>query len=390
MPGQFLLRSHRAMRDFLHSESVGGLILIGCVIFALLLANSPYAADYFGLLTTKFMGWNLPHFVNDGLMALFFFLVGLEIKREVMTGELSSWSSRILPLVAAVAGMAIPALVYLSFNYQTPENLKGWAIPAATDIAFALGIMALLGKSVPLALKTMLTAIAIIDDLGAVIIIALFYTSSLSLPMLGGAAAIYLVLLALNRLGCRMLWPYLLLGAVLWYCTYKSGVHATIAGVLLATTIPLNKISGEIEAPLYRAEHALHPWVAFLILPIFALVNAGLDLHGFGLENLAHPVTLGVMLGLFLGKQVGIFGAMWLAIKLGWAKMPKNCGWQHLYGLGLLCGVGFTMSLFIGLLAFPNPSNLAEATKIGVLAGSLLSALGGSMVLLLAPRKQKS
>ncbi|NBO19990.1 MAG: Na+/H+ antiporter NhaA, partial [Proteobacteria bacterium] len=279
-----LSRSHRAMREFLRSESLGGLILIGCVVLALLLANSPYAVHYQGILKTEFLGWDTKHWINDGLMAVFFLLVGLEIKRELLRGELSTWQTRILPLVAAVAGMGIPAIVYLSLNWADPASRGGWAVPAATDIAFALGIMSLLGSRVPVALKTLLTAIAILDDLGAVMIIALFYSAGLSFPMLAAAAGVFAVLLLLNKFGCRALWPYLLLGVALWFFTYKSGIHATIAGVLLATTIPLDRRSGEAEPPLEKLEHKLHGMVAFLIVPLFALANAGLDLSGLSLE----------------------------------------------------------------------------------------------------------
>jgi NhaA family Na+:H+ antiporter len=390
MSHALLTRSHQTMRDFLRSEALGGLILIGCVVLALLLANSPYAATYHGVLTSEWLGWDVKHWVNDGLMAIFFLLVGLEIKRELVQGELSSWQTRILPLLAAVAGMAVPAALYLSFNWADPVSRGGWAIPAATDIAFALGVMSLLGSRVPVALKTMLTAIAIIDDLGAVVIIALFYSSGLAWPMLGAAAGVFALLMALNKFGCRMLWPYLLLGIALWFFTYQSGIHATIAGVLLATTIPLDRRASEHAAPLEQLEHKLHGVVAFVIVPLFALANAGLNLSGLSLESLGQPVTLGVALGLLLGKLLGVFGAIALAVKIGWARLPHGCTMRHSVGMAALCGIGFTMSLFIGLLAFPGQPQLVDAAKLGVLAGSLAAALLGGVLLITAPLMQKS
>lgn len=382
MTDTLLSRSHRAMREFLQSESLGGLILIGCVVLALLLANSPFATDYHGVLKAEFLGWDTKHWINDGLMAVFFLLVGLEIKRELLRGELSTWQTRILPLVAAVAGMGLPAIVYLSLNWADPASRGGWAVPAATDIAFALGVMSLLGSRVPVALKTLLTAIAILDDLGAVVIIALFYSAGLSIPMLAAATGVFAILLLLNKSGCRALWPYLLLGVALWFFTYKSGIHATIAGVLLATTIPLDRRSSEAEPPLEKLEHKLHSMVAFLIVPLFALANAGLDLSGLSFDSLGQPVTLGVALGLFIGKQIGVFGAIALAVKAGWARVPHGCSFGHIYGMAALCGIGFTMSLFIGLLAFPGQPQLIDAAKLGVLAGSLGAALLGCGVLL--------
>jgi Na+:H+ antiporter, NhaA family len=320
-------------------------------------------------------------------MAVFFLLVGLEIKREMLDGQLRTWPDRVLPGLAALGGMAAPALVYAGVNWSSPETLRGWAIPAATDIAFALGVLALLGSRVPVSLKVFLTALAIIDDLGAVLIIAVFYTADLSLPMLGGAGVTLAVLYALNRAGVGRLWPYLLLGSVLWVLVLKSGVHATVAGVLLAMTIPLRLSVGRPDdptSPLHALEHAIHPWSAYLILPIFGFANAGVSLAGFSPRMLLDPVTLGVALGLFVGKQVGVFGFVLAAVKLGLAKRPARANWGQIYGVALLCGVGFTMSLFIGLLAFANAPALEAEVKVGVLAGSIACMLAGALVLLAA------
>jgi NhaA family Na+:H+ antiporter len=289
--------------------------------------------------------------------------------------------------------MLVPALVYVAVNWQSPETLRGWAIPAATDIAFALGVLALLGPRVPISLKVFLTALAILDDLGAVLIIAAFYTTDLSLPMLGGAAATFLVLFGLNKAGVSRLLPYLLLGAVLWFFVLKSGVHATIAGVLLAFTIPLRLSSGRPDdptSPLHKLEHGLHPWSAFLVLPIFGFANAGVSLAGIEGHMLLDPVTLGVALGLFVGKQLGVFGFALAAVKLGFAQRPKHASWPQVYGVALLCGVGFTMSLFIGLLAFASAPELEAETKIGVLLGSVVSMIVGALVLRFAPPKPGS
>jgi NhaA family Na+:H+ antiporter len=327
------------------------------------------------------------HWVNDGLMAVFFLLVGLEIKRELLDGRLRTWPDRILPGVAALGGMLLPALVYAAVNRHSPETLRGWAIPAATDIAFALGVLTLLGRRVPVSLKVFLTALAILDDLGAVVVIALFYTANLSLPMLGGAAVVLAVLAGLNRAGIRSLWPYLALGLALWVFVLLSGVHATIAGVLLALTIPLRPSPGRPDdptSPLHALEHALHPWSAFLILPVFGFANAGVSLAAFHPGMLLEPVTLGVALGLVLGKQLGVFGFVLAVVRLGWAQRPAGASWAQVYGVALLCGVGFTMSLFIGLLAFAQRPDLESETKIGVLLGSLVSMGAGALVLRLA------
>ncbi len=381
------------LRNFLDNQAAAGLLLMGSAALALIIANSPLAPAYFGVLKTYLGPLSVLHWINDALMALFFLLVGLEIKREMIDGQLRTWPDRILPGVAALGGMIGPALVYVAVNWNSPATLRGWAIPAATDIAFALGVLTLLGSRVPISLKVFLTALAIIDDLGAVVIIAAFYTADLSLPMLAGAAATLAVLYGMNRAGVRHLGPYLLLGLVLWFFTFKSGVHATIAGVLLALTIPLRPSAGkpdDITSPLHALEHGLHPWSAFLVVPIFGFANAGVSLAGVSPALMLDPVTLGIALGLLLGKQIGVFGAVVAVVKLGWAQRPSHAGWMQIYGVSLLCGIGFTMSLFIGLLAFVNDPVLETETKIGVLSGSLVCMALGALVLLAAPSKVKA
>ena len=375
-----------AFRDFLRTESAGGLILMASAALALLVANSALAPSYFGTLKSYVIGLSVQHWVNDALMALFFLLVGLEIKREMTDGQLRQWSDRVLPGIAALGGMAVPALIYAGFNLATPGTLRGWAIPSATDIAFALGVLSLLGPRVPVSLKVFLTALAILDDLGAVLIIAIFYTADLSVPMLGASTLTLAALVALNMAGVKRLWPYLLLGAVLWYVVLQSGVHATLAGVALALTIPIRRTPGTPEAhdsPLIRLEHGLAPWVAFGVVPIFGFANAGVSFAGMSFGSLLAPVPLGIMLGLFLGKQIGVFGCVWAAVRLGWASLPGRAGWLQVYGVSLLCGIGFTMSLFIGLLAFAGSEALQDEVKIGVLAGSVVSALIGAAVMCL-------
>lgn len=382
------IRRFSALRNTLHNEASGGLVLMASAALALIVANSPLADSYFAALKAYLGPLSVLHWINDGLMAVFFLLVGLEIKRELLDGRLRTWPDRILPGVAALGGMAAPALVYVAVNWHSPDTLRGWAIPAATDIAFALGVLALLGSRVPISLKVFLTALAILDDLGAVLIIAAFYTAGLSLPMLGGAAVTLAVLYGLNKAGVSRLWPYLLLGVVLWLFVLKSGVHATIAGVLLALTIPLRLSIGKPDdptSPLHQLEHAVHPWSAFLVLPIFGFANAGVSLAGFSPHMLLDPVTLGVALGLLVGKQLGVFGFVLAAVQLGWAQRPARASWLQVYGVALLCGVGFTMSLFIGLLAFADRPDLEAETKIGVLAGSLICMAIGALVLRFAP-----
>ncbi|WP_426956479.1 Na+/H+ antiporter NhaA [Muricoccus radiodurans] len=376
-----------ALRRFLDGQSSAGLVLMGSAALALAIANSPLAAGYNALLHAYLGPLSVGHWINDGLMAVFFLLVGLEIKREVLDGQLSTWPRRMLPGIAAAGGMAVPAVIYAALNAGTPETLRGWAIPAATDIAFALGVISLLGDRVPSSLRIFLTALAILDDLGAVVIIALFYTSGLSLLDLAGAAAVLGVLIALNRAGVLRLLPYLLLGLALWVLVLRSGVHATLAGVALALTIPLRARPGapdDAASPLHRLEHALHVPVGFLILPVFGLANAGVAFLGLPGSALVAPVTLGVGLGLLAGKVVGVFGAAALTIRLGWADVPSRASWAQLFGTALLCGIGFTMSLFIALLAFPGSAVLQDEAKIGILGGSLLSGLLGYAVLRIA------
>ena len=382
------------LRAFIASESAGGIILIVAAALALAIANSPLLPDYQKLLSTPvaFSAGSLVAidkplllWINDGLMALFFFLIGLEVKREIVTGQLRSWKQASLPIIAAIGGMAIPAIVFVALNLGSPENLRGWAIPAATDIAFALGLLALLGSRVPVALKALLLAIAIIDDIGAIAIIAIFYTENMNLAALALALVPAAAMLLLNRAGVARTIPYFLFAALLWICVLKSGVHATLAGVVTALFVPI--ATGD-ERPLERLEHALHPWVAFLILPIFAFSNAGVSFAGAGLDALLAPLSLGIAAGLVIGKQLGIFGACWLAVKAGWARLPEGVGFRHVYGLSCLAGIGFTMSLFIGNLAFADPQQIA-AVKFGVLGGSLVSAITGIVVLRFAsPRKQ--
>lgn len=366
---------------FFAAESAGGLVLMAAALAGLLIANSPWADSYFSILHTRLIGLSIEHWINDGLMAVFFMLVGLEIKREMLAGQLVSWGQRALPGFAALGGMVVPGLIYVAINWGNPETISGWAIPAATDIAFALGILSLLGKRVPVSLKIFLSALAILDDLGAVLIIALFYTSDLSLSMLLAALLALLVLVALNRLGVRKLSPYLAVGFLLWFFMLQSGVHATLAGVALALCIPLGKPEEEAQSPLLYLEEKLHPWVAFAVVPVFGFANAGVSLSGITMRNLIDPIPLGVALGLLVGKQIGIFGLASLAIRLGLAKLPEGSNWLQIYGIAILCGIGFTMSLFIGALAFPESPHLVDEVKVGVLIGSILSAVLAVLVL---------
>ncbi|MGF7171978.1 NhaA family Na+:H+ antiporter [Sphingobium xanthum] len=376
------------MRKFLATEAAGGIVLIGAAALALIVANSSLSEGYFSAQHIRFGGLSLLHWINDGLMALFFLVVGLEIKREVLDGQLSRWSDRLLPGISAAAGVALPALIYIWINLGNPGGGRGWAIPAATDIAFALGVLALLGSRAPTSLKIFLAAVAIIDDLIAVLIIALFYTADLGLPALAGAAFGLLILALLNRFGVTMLTPYLVMGAIIWFFVLKSGIHATLAGVAVAMTIPLTRTPGRPDAhgsPLHRLEHGLHPWVAFAIVPIFGFANAGVALGGFASGDMVASVPLGVALGLFVGKQIGIFGSVWLLVRLKWSDRPRDAGWLQIYGVALLCGIGFTMSLFIGGLAFGDGSHQNDAAKLGVLLGSIGSAIFGFLVLRFAP-----
>ncbi|MAW89869.1 MAG: Na+/H+ antiporter NhaA [Altererythrobacter sp.] len=374
------------LRDFLQKESAGGIVLIFAAALALAVANSPLAANYVSLLDIPVV-FAIDSFVidkplllwiNDGLMAVFFFLVGLEVKREVLEGQLSSWSKASLPLVAALGGMVLPALVFIGFNLGTPDNIQGWAIPAATDIAFALGILSLLGPRVPVALKALLLAIAVIDDIGAIAIIALFYSGEIDTGMLAAAAMVFIVMLALGRAKVASTIPYVLLAILMWAFVLKSGVHATLAGVAAALTIPLDRSSD--HGPLERMEHALHPWVAFLVIPVFGFANAGVTLVGLEPSALLDPLPLGIALGLLIGKQAGIFGFAWLAVKMKLASLPDEVNWRQIHALSLLAAIGFTMSLFIGNLAFATAGQI-DAVKLGVLAGSTVAALTGYFLL---------
>ncbi len=369
-----------ALRDFLNSEASGGILLMIAASLAMLVANSPFAESYFQILHIKIGPLSLHHWINDALMAVFFLLVGLEIKREFVDGHLSTWADRRLPVIAAVAGMVTPALVYLMVTRGDSALLRGWAIPAATDIAFAIGVLALLGSRAPASLKLFLTTVAIVDDMGAVVIIALAYSDAIS----GAAVLVALVILgiifAMNRTGVTRTAPYYAAFVLLWLAVLMSGVHATVAGVLAAIMVPVRVTKGAPDAEdstLHRMEHALQRPVAWGIVPLFGFANAGVMLGGV---SLFAPLPLAIALGLFIGKQVGIFGSVWIAVKCGWAQRPIGASWPQIYGVALLCGIGFTMSLFIGGLAFADAA-LGDAVKVGVLMGSLLSAVAGWAVL---------
>jgi NhaA family Na+:H+ antiporter len=376
------------LREFLRLESSAGIILMAAAVLAIIADNSPLAPYYDLLLGTPVvlaigdftLAKPLILWINDGLMAVFFFLIGLELKRELKTGALSTRDQALLPLVAAVGGMAVPALIYVLINSPNPEALRAWAVTAATDIAFALGILALLGSRIPFALKVFLSALAIIGDLGVILVIAIFYTADLSLWSLALAAFAIAVLAVFNMRGITNLAPYLLVGLVLWTCVLKSGVHATLAGVVLAFFIPLHDPKRPEFSPLQDLEHKLHPWVAFMILPIFGFANAGVHLGDFSLDIMFSGIPLGIALGLFIGKQIGVFGFSWIAVKMGLVKLPSDVDMRMIYGVSLLTGVGFTMSLFIGGLAFDDPDKIAMV-KVGVLTGSVLSGLSGYALL---------
>lgn len=391
-------RSHPANRlatslmRLFGGEAGSGVLLIVVAGLAIVLANSDLAEAYRHLFHGP-LGWTpiakldtLHLWINDAAMAVFFFVVGLEIKREVLDGVLASPARRRLPVLAAAAGMALPALVYLAIAGGLPELRAGWAIPAATDIAFALGVLGLLGTRAPPSLRLFLLTVAIVDDLGAVVIIALFYTASLKLAWLGASAGLLALMVLLNRTGVGRGLPYVVLAGALWYALLHSGVHATIAGVLAALTIPLKPDRSSGDSLLLRMEHALVPWNAYLIVPVFGFANAGVNLAGIGPQGLFAPLPLAIAAGLFLGKQAGILGAILLARALGLAQPPAGASLQQLWGVSVLCGIGFTMSLFIGALAFPGHAELVEEAKLGVLAGSLLSALLGYALLRLAPK----
>ena len=379
---------------FFKLEAASGLVLLFAAIIALLISNSIFSNSYFSILNEYlFIGINdfglklsVIHWINDGLMAIFFFFVTLEIKREFLQGELSNIKQALLPIIAAVGGMLVPALFYIFINLGDTETLNGWAIPSATDIAFSLGVLSLLGKRVPLSLKVFLTALAIIDDLGAIVIIALFYSGDLSIKYLSLMLVAFIFLLFLNKFNIRKFLPYLVIGLFLWDFTHNSGIHATIAGVLLAMTIPHRKKEKDFSL-LVKVEHAISPYVAFGIMPLFAFANAGVSLEGLSISSLLDKVPLGIVLGLFLGKQLGVFVFSYISIKLKIAQMPNNSNWYNFYGVGVLTGIGFTMSLFVGNLAFVENMQYMDGVKIGVLTGSLLSTLFGYFLILLTPNK---
>jgi len=393
---QLVSRPRSAMRAFLRSEAAGGILLMGAAGCAMIVANSPMAEAYFHtlhaetgpVLSPKLGPMTVHLWINDALMSVFFLVVGLEIKREFVDGHLSSWADRRLPFIAAAAGMALPALVYLSVIGGAPDLTRGWAIPAATDIAFALGLLAMLGKHAPTSLKLFLTTVAIVDDVGAVAIIALFYTAALDWAAVAAAFFVLAAMFAMNRAGVRHPAWYFAAFTLLWYFVLLSGVHATVAGVLAALAVPVVRTPGAPDAEdstLHRMEHALHPWVAFMIVPVFGFANAGVALGGAG--SAFAPLPLAIALGLLLGKQVGVFGGVWLAVRMSMATRPTRASWAQIYGVSLLCGIGFTMSLFIGGLAFPAQPQ-ADAVKVGVLMGSLLSAVAGVAVLALAGQRR--
>ncbi len=379
---------------FFNLEAASGLVLLFAAIIALIISNSNFSDLYFSSLNKYlFIGINeiglklsVLHWINDALMAIFFFFVTLEIKREFLQGELSNIKQALLPIIAAVGGMLVPALVYVFINFDNAETLNGWAIPSATDIAFSLGVLSLLGKRVPLSLKVFLTALAIIDDLGAILIIALFYSGDLNIKYLSLMIFAFLTLLVINKINIKKFLPYLIIGLFLWDFTHNSGIHATIAGVLLAMTIPHRKKDKDFSL-LIKVEHAISPYVAFGIMPLFAFANAGVSLDGLSFNSLLDKVPLGIVLGLFLGKQFGVFIFSYISIKLKIAQMPNNSNWFNFYGVGVLTGIGFTMSLFVGNLAFVNHMEYMDGVKIGVLTGSLLSTLFGYFLILLTPNK---
>ncbi len=384
----------KGFTSFFKLEAASGIVLLFAAVIALVISNSELSNLYFSTLERYlFIGINnfglklsVLHWINDALMAIFFFFVTLEIKREFLQGELSNIKQALLPIIAAVGGMLVPALIYVFINLGDGETLKGWAIPSATDIAFSLGVLSLLGKRVPLSLKVFLTALAIIDDLGAIVIIALFYSGDLSIKYLSLMLLAFIILLVINKFNIKKFLPYLIVGIFLWDFTHNSGIHATIAGVLLAMTIPHRKKDKDFSL-LIKVEHAISPYVAFGIMPIFAFANAGVSLEGLSLSSLLDKVPLGIVLGLFVGKQLGVFVFSYISIKLKIAQMPSNTSWYNFYGVGVLTGIGFTMSLFVGNLAFAESMQYMDGVKIGVLTGSLLSTLFGYFLILLTPNK---
>lgn len=394
-----------AIRKFLHHEAAGGICLMIAAVCALLVANTPIYHGYQHLLNTYFqIGFEnasgtvfetfavrkpIVLWINDGMMAIFFLLVGLEIKREFIKGELSSRDRAMLPIIGAIGGVVAPALIFYAINMDHPENMAGWAIPAATDIAFALGILGILGRRVPVTLKVLLTAVAIIDDLMAIVIIALFYTSNLTLTALGVAAVGIVIMAIMNRRGVKNIGPYVIVGLFMWAAVLKSGVHATLAGVIMAMFIPIKGKTDNDPSPLLKMEHSLHPWVAFMVLPIFGFANAGINFANIEMYHVIHPLTIGIAAGLFFGKQIGIFLFSVIAIKLDIANKPKGSTWLQIYGVSLLAGIGFTMSLFIGKLAFDTQDAINEI-RLGVMGGSLVSGVLGFAILYWAGRNRLS
>jgi NhaA family Na+:H+ antiporter len=380
---------------FFKLEAASGLVLLIAAILALFISNSTLSGLYFETLEKYlFIGINefglklsVHHWINDALMAIFFFFVTLEIKREFLQGELSNIKQAMLPIIAAVGGMVVPALFYVVINYGNAETINGWAIPSATDIAFSLGILSLLGSRVPISLKVFLTALAIIDDLGAILIIAFFYSGDLSIPYLSLILISYILLLVLNKFSVKIFTPYLLIGLCMWFFTYKSGIHATIAGVLLASTIP-HRLKDHDFSLLVKLEHGISPYVAFIIMPIFAFANAGVNLEGLSLASLLNPVPLGILMGLFFGKQIGVLLFSYVSVKFKFADMPNNSNWLSIYGVSILTGIGFTMSLFVGNLAFVENTQYIDGVKIGVLSGSLLSTVFGYFLLLISAKNK--
>jgi NhaA family Na+:H+ antiporter len=379
------------IRDFFKMESAGGILLVIAAAIAMTIANTPMGETYQAVLHSYVFGMSVSHWINDGLMAVFFLLIGLEVKRELLEGALKSKETAIFPAIAAVGGMLAPALIYVAFNASDAEAISGWAIPAATDIAFALGIMALLGKRVPVSLKVFLLALAIIDDLGVVVIIALFYTGDLSTMALLVGFVMTGVLFMLNAKKVTKLTPYMIVGAILWFAVLKSGVHATLAGVVIGFAIPLQGKPGE-RSPLKHMEHALHPYVAFGILPLFAFANAGISLQGVSLSGLTSMLPLGIALGLLIGKPLGIFTFSWAAVKMGVAKLPEGISFKHIFAVSVLCGIGFTMSIFISSLAFGNVSPEFDTyARLGILMGSTTAAIIGYVLLHLSlPKKAQA
>jgi Na+:H+ antiporter, NhaA family len=387
---------YKPFKWFFQLEAASGLVLLIAATIALIISNSSLNEFYFSSLKKYlFIGINdfglklsVLHWINDALMAVFFFFVTLEIKREFIHGELSNFKQALLPIIGAVGGMLVPALFYIFINFGNTETLNGWAIPSATDIAFSLGILSLLGSRVPISLKIFLTALAIIDDLGAIIIIAFFYSGELSISYLSLVLISYIFLLIFNKLNIKIFTPYLIIGCFMWFFTHESGIHATISGVLLATAIPhKNKYKDKDFSLLIKLEHAISPYVAFMIMPLFAFANAGVSLSGLTFSSLLLPVPLGILLGLFIGKQVGVMLFSYISVKFKFAQMPNNSNWLNFYGVSVLTGIGFTMSLFVGNLAFVENTQYIDGVKIGVLVGSLLSTLVGYCILLISVKK---